>query len=601
MQYSYNQHGGAESVYDLTGKRLYCYSDEEGGNPFRLSDPLDHDDKGIFARLNADFVFDNGLIVGLRQADVALAFLGDLLDNSRYSIRLLEKYIRLKHENPNRVILIGGNRDFNKSRMGIELYSHDPTKDGLDKLPWHGTNNINELKARLQNPAYNFVFRDNRVPDYLKNVKLWDGAIASLEAAYNKSFHDRLDIMFKKTKGINAFGDCGYTFIVDELNDMFGLPEGSKLIKNDELSAKIICVIQMIMAFNWNADELPPYLASFNGLYIKYLEQCHVISIFNIGDKYGILSHSSYPKKLTYPFGYDADNASMNFQRGSLMNVIPRIETEKMELIRQIQDKKINMYNYDLDFMINKFVHLTASTTFDNPAGAKASNSPVVWGQLIQTNARTDIKAQLRGGEAFRGWIEKDVLNDNKLYVNDETGDIISYNIFGHAPQYFNPTVYRKTAGNTIHVNLDISKIEANNNNSNSANNYSFAFFLIDGSGVDKLIGRIKFPEATKVFPHAKDALSNKIKEINAANAGNAPADTIAALNAEKAAISKDIHKSNAYMDDAAFAFANTVHYYRLDIDGNPLDISLNSNIPETSLKAASFPTLDFTKYIFTA
>jgi hypothetical protein len=595
IQNSYSQSGGVESIYDLTGKRLYCYSDEEGGNPFILSDG---DEKGIFAQLDADFIFDNGLISGFKKPDTALAFLGDLLDNSRFSIRLLEKYIRLKTENPARVILIGGNRDFNKIRMGIELFCLDKSKSGLDILPWHGTNNTAELIARLQNPACNLTFRDNRVPEYLKNVKLWDGAIGALERVWNSSFHDR----------INAFGDCGYTFIVDELNEMFGLPDGSKLKKNDELTAKIICVIQMVMSFNWESHEIPPYLNFFNGLYIKYLEQCHVISIFNIGEKFGILSHSGYPKKLTYPFGYDADNAAMNFQKGSLMSVIPKIESEKVELIRQVQDKKMNMYAYDVDFMINKFVHLTAGTTFENPAGAKASNSPVVWGQLTQTNARTDIKAQYKGGEGFRGWIEKDVVNDNKLYVVDETTDIISYNIFGHAPQFFNPTVFRRTAGNTLHVNLDISKIEANNDNSNSANNYSFAFLYIDGTGTDRILGRIKFPDATAVYPHARDALVNKIKEINGlpkpaadgADAG-ALAEVSARLNAEKKTFMQSIYKSNAYLDDGAFAFAGKVHYYNIPIDGNIIDVSLGSNIPETSLKVASYPPLDFTKYLYTA
>jgi hypothetical protein len=602
-----NQIGGVDSYYDLTDKKLYCFSDEEGGNPFILDNSFDTDEKGIFKELNADFDFSNGIITEFKKENVAFAFLGDLLDNSKYSIRLLERYIRLKNRIPKRVILIGGNRDFNKIRMGIELFCHDPTKEGLDKLPWHNTFNLKELILRIQNPAYNFVFRDNTVPEYLKNVKLWDGAIATLEANYNKSFHDRLDTMFKKTKGINAFGDCGYTFIVDELNEMFGLPDGSKLKKNDEISAKIICIVQMIMSFNWEGSELPQYLSQFNGLYINYLKNCHVISVFNIGEKFGILSHSGYPKKLTYPFGYDADNAEMNFQKSSLVNVIANIEKEKILLIEQVQAKKNNMYAYDTDYMINKFVHLTAGTTFENTKGAKASNSPVVWGQTTQTNQRTDIKLQIKGGNGYNSWIEKDVANENKFYVDDETEDIISYNIFGHAPQFFNPTLYRKTAGNTLHVNLDISKIEAHGGNSNSSNNYSFAFFVIDSSS-DKLIGRIKFPDATKVFPFPKDAIVNKIKEINSVPkpSGNPEADAaaneaLAKLNAEKSEIITYINKSCAYMDDGALAYNNKVHYYNIDINNDVFDLSLNSNIPELSLKVSSFPPMDFTRYVYSS
>ena len=36
-----NQIGGVESYYDLTGKKLYCFSDEEGGNPFKLDGSFD--------------------------------------------------------------------------------------------------------------------------------------------------------------------------------------------------------------------------------------------------------------------------------------------------------------------------------------------------------------------------------------------------------------------------------------------------------------------------------------------------------------------------------------------------------------------------------
>jgi hypothetical protein len=112
-----NQIGGVESYYDLTGKKLYCFSDEEGGNPFKLDGSFDTDEKGIFAELNADFSFNNGLITEFKKDNVSFAFLGDLLDNSKFSIRILEKYITLKNIIPNRVILIGGNRDFNKIRM----------------------------------------------------------------------------------------------------------------------------------------------------------------------------------------------------------------------------------------------------------------------------------------------------------------------------------------------------------------------------------------------------------------------------------------------------------------------------------------------------
>jgi hypothetical protein len=266
------------------------------------------------------------------------------------------------------------------------------------------------------------------------------------------------------------------------------------------------------------------------------------------------------------------------------------------------------MYSYDADYVINKFVHLTAGTTFDNPEGAKASNSPVVWGQLTQTNQRPEIKVQIKGGSGFRSWIDKDLNEADKLFVNDDDGSIISYNIFGHAPQFFNPTLFRKSAGSTLHVNLDISKIEANNTNSNASNNYSFAFLYIDGSGVDKIIGRIKLPEPTTLFPYPKDAIVNKIKEINTLpipigvpDKDAELAENITKLNGEKAEINSYVNKGNAIMDETTLAFitANPIHYYNINVTNDPIDISLNSNIPETPIKVQSFPPIDFTKYLF--
>jgi len=610
------QIGGAECCYNLTGKNVYFFSDEESGAPFRF-DGAQPNSKGVDSQLNRDFVFEDGLIADFKNDHVALAFLGDLLDNGEYSIRALEKYIELKNRYPTRVILIGGNRDFNKIRMGIELFFEDSSKRGLDKLPWNGTTNITTLIARLNSPAYsNMTFRENKIPDYLQKATLWNTitdidatGTSVLERDYNNvatPFHSRLDAMFRKTKGVG-----GYKFIVDELNKLF---PGSGLVVANETTAKIVCLFQMVMAFNWDPEELPEYLRRFNGLYINYLEQSHVISVFNINDKVGVLSHSGIPqkttkpnytdeKKLTYPFGYNWNNPSMNFKAGTLRDVIRGIEKEKVSLISEVNNKKTNKYEVgahkgiyaSTHNLIDKFIHLTAATTFkDNKYGARSENSPVVWGLPISTNQRTDINL-LVGGNVFNSWTNEDSKKYNKMYVDNQGGQNISYNIFGHTPQYFNPTAWRDT--HTLHVNLDVSKIEANTTNNNSSNNYSFAFFYINRTdGAESLLGRIKFPVipdpadgnlASLVLPYPKETLKNNKKVGDPEYI-------------DPALVKAKIYNGCAYIDEGAIRFIkeNPIHYYNVVLPPGRIDISLNHNVIDAPIKCINYPPADFTKYL---
>ena len=409
--------------------------------------------------------------------------------------------------------------------------------------------------------------------------------------------------MLKKTKGIIG----GYEFIVEELKDIFPILQSQQynFAVGNENTAKFVCMIQMIMAFKWTDDELPAYLRDFNGLYIKYLEFSHVIALFQINGKLGVLSHSGIPqkttnkdflddKKLTYPFGYDWDNDRMNFKPNQLRNVIEGIEREKEKLIAAVQNKKNNLYQSNIDTIIDKFVHLTAATSFDNVYDATSKNSPVVWGMPIQTQERLDISVQI-GGSGYTNWIEQDfkVAEDQKIYA--ENGEqIISYNIFGHTPQHFNPSVYREN--HTLHVNLDVSKIEANFGNKNSANNFSFAFFYINGTNgnndYESLLGRIQFPKLPQLpdnqilFPYKQDTLTQIVKGLN--------------QEFSKAEVVSKTHDGCAYMDENAITFIrnNPIYYYNKRIPVVGEYSLLKDHVIDTPLKCINFPPNDFTKYI---
>jgi hypothetical protein len=503
--------------YNLDNHTLFCTSDLEGGNPFdnlRSSEPGKPSTDVKNALTNA-FEINNGLITNLKP-NTAFACLGDLLDNNPFSIRLMESMIKLKEKHPHKVILIGGNRDFNKIRMGIELYIHNTAQN--NSLPWTGTTTIQELLAKLGDTTNQFKFRYESIPDYLQKVGEWDDTINGYTDKKGKTIPPQLEMYKDKTK------------ISERLNAMYkhtlGIKDGTKHMKTElaemlqislndyspEVVDKLLCTIHMLMAFDWCQAKLPPYLSRFNALYQKYLTFCHVIAGFTMNDKTGILSHGSIPintegkggltkRSLTFPFGYNAENTLFkSTTKSSLPHIISMIELEKIELINEYKTLRDTQYNYKDFPMVTKFVHLTAGTKDDVYPQASFQNSPVVWGnQEKDLTKYPDISFRLSrqdgGAPGFQNWVDND--NKKQHLILDEGKDNIDYNIFGHSPAYYNPIYYRKK--DTLHVNLDISKAEL------QSNLYTFAFLVINNKET-KLIGRIAF---TKIDSNNTDGTVN--------------------------------------------------------------------------------------------
>jgi len=459
-------------AYEFT--ELFCWSDEEGGNPFR-----EWGEGTVPTLLQEKFEFSaDGLLTGLK-GDVAIGFLGDLLDNESHSIRVLQAMIRLKNAYPANVLLIGGNRDFNKIRMGIELFLQ--AEDGT--LPWTGIADMGGLLARLTNP---FHFRKSNPPEYLLDVlKGWTESMAAITDAYSGGdIAARVNIMYGKTLG------APLDMMKRELNTILGaIPE--------ELYAKLICTMQMVMSFHW--DDLPAFLEPFNGLYLTYLRQCHVIASFRINEQTGIMSHAGMPdgtingNLLTSPFGFQV---TKDMPDAILSIILNEIEDEKNRLIEVVQGLRDRNYDSETaddetNDLINKYVHMTAGADakFPEKSGVIAEASPIVGLQKVATSDRRDIEVQLGGGTF--GWIGRQKGRPIKRVSRVEPTTTIAYNIYGHAPQGFLPTAYRHTSEGTLHVNLDVSKLEE------KANALSFVFLHIDAATTE-FIGRIKFPKAGK-------------------------------------------------------------------------------------------------------
>ena len=115
-------------------------------------------------------------------------------------ISLKEKYI-------DRVIIIGGNRDFNKLRLGIELFlvginpkTNKPfnnIEDLLRSYNKHGDQCISEM---LKDTTIDF--NQKKVPEY---VKIDTGSITEMQENFkttNHKFFSRVFTIFDKSMGI---------------------------------------------------------------------------------------------------------------------------------------------------------------------------------------------------------------------------------------------------------------------------------------------------------------------------------------------------------------------------------------------------------------
>jgi hypothetical protein len=191
----------------------------------------------------------------------------------------------------------------------------------------------------------------------------------------------------------------------------------------------------------------------------------------------------------------------------NLQLILTEIEAEKLNLVNVVQDARDLGYDNnattDIHDLIDKYVHLTALTNL--PEGASSEASPIVGLQPIPIeNRRGDILVQYTGGAAT-GWINNQKKKGIKRVADGE--DLISYDIFGHAPQGFLPTAYR--ANQTLYVNLDISKADG------QANNLSFAFLHIQSDKPDEFIGRIKFTMASDTTIYSTETVKSYANYIH--------------------------------------------------------------------------------------
>ena len=431
-------------------KSIYFFSDIEGNMP-----------DGI-----RNLMFDTGDMPKTLGNEV-IVFTGDLIDRGEYTIRNLKRMLALKEANLNNVILLCGNRDANKIRMYHEchiqaieymiLKSENKNKDinailgelqGITEDTLIFTNKLESIKEIIDITGINNSgkgFSEIYSDDISRITKMYSNTLGSpkqieffareFEFLFGFSFRIDIDFWDDKNKGIDKHTDANYNTLL-----------------------KFIAMMNMVMGKVWEKDKLPDVLKDYNGLYIKYLQECHIMASITIGSKLCIVSHAGIPYDETLKTFYIPSEIG-NVSTGSIdynKNIIG-LNSAYSDFIERIKKGDRSDKEY------KKYVAMSANCD-DKVIPYSAYASPIV------------SQKDLEGVKMKEGLSLDNFKKGNITHI---------YNVFGHQPSGLLPYISKGTYIHTYHIDLDISRAE----DANISNKESYVYLRITKDS-DMLFGK---------------------------------------------------------------------------------------------------------------
>ena len=468
--------GGANSgIYNFKEDHsIYFFSDLEGNMPDGIK----------------NLMFDTPDTPKTLGKEV-IVFTGDLIDRGEYTIRNLQRMLalKLKTGNANNVILLCGNRDANKIRMYHECHIQ-----AIEEKILKSKDKSIDIQTILQElQKIDTVFTNSSLDiEKIIDIKGINGPNDD-RPVFSGIYSDdisRITKMYSNTLG----SPKQIEFFATEFELLFGIDKGFWDDKNNTL-LKFIAMMNMVMGKVWKEDELPDVLARYNGLYIKYLQECHIMASITIGTKLCIVSHAGIPYNETL----------RTFYIPTEIGIVPT----PRDISVVIQNKEPLTYNGDVGkgtngvrkgdishfYGFNNIQNLNSSfTTFlTGIEKGDTGYTDLVYKKYVAMSANCDTLAiedrefsayasPIVSHKDLEGVKRKEGLDLDKFRYGSITH---IYNIFGHQPSGLLPYICRNSKKTSYHIDLDISRAE----DANISNKESYVYLRIT-KDEDMLFGK---------------------------------------------------------------------------------------------------------------
>jgi len=507
-------------IYNFDDHEIHFFADLEGDIPegiaslIYVAKPDDTDSKNI---VNSKVISDKFIRTDLYTTKTVIVFTGDLIDRGSKSIRLLQDMIELKRLNYDNVIFTCGNRDINKIRFKKEFMveyirdellksdNRDKTIEELyDMFKGYYTKYSVDFKYKAKNKDIEediieediVISGDNTPVAIIKKSDFdtfYKDDISRVWTIYNKTlgapnqlnfFIEEFNILFKKENEEDLFkGKNIATEKIDNINDD---------TKNFYL---FVAMMNIVMSTIYDDNYLPPCLVPFNGLYIKHLQNCHIMTKITIGNKLIFASHSGVPYD-NGRFIFIKDIGMKNIDNNSMIDI--------NIIIMNIIDINTNFYKFLKDNFIHNTIYFQQYVNGDKKFDKNAYKIYIAMSTGCSTDVKIDGKIYNKNYSPITtsGLLKdkgpltyfndgKDIkifkplpnlVSSNSVKPKENNYDTI-YNIFGHQPSGVLPEITK--VKNTYHIDLDISKTE---NAFGNTNKVSYVYLTITNKE-DKLTG----------------------------------------------------------------------------------------------------------------
>jgi hypothetical protein len=504
--------------------KIVCFGDPEGNSLKKFLQPKDANpasDTNVLTQTVSNLTeLDAYLTVTpdgtlSLQPSVILVCLGDVFGDGPDNIKLARTLLELKKKDPTRVILITGNRDINKLRLGHEL---KPTDACMAELTKNVADYVNGNSQAFNDFA--FAFQHNQESDF---DYMWGSSPKNI--SNKQTCLERVLYITEET--LNEY--YGWVFLVDEYLTTIGFTQ--EQIKLITLEYKSYIYVYLVQAMSGNIECNGA--SDFNGIFEEILMAGHLMACIDAGDAFKCGFMHSLPPRGKIPtipgFIYNEQ-----YDKGLAEKDMSEDDQKKNGTVGNVKDSEINKakkvnineglreFNQSLRPLIEQFRSdraiwrkllewvsgITSGSYWlynnNTISGANMPVSTVSFGTGFgQFEATSGITVQGGGGITH---LENSIAV-NYIDVNDFTHVVCSHSPKGYVG------VKVKTMNDKFYYCVDVSKID--DQEYDVKERFGCCFLIFDLSKIDqgvvddKFIGRIMLQQSQ--FPNNYDIFTGTI------------------------------------------------------------------------------------------